>query len=488
MTTSKTKFLCNNIFTHKNQTINCLKNWVYMIANKNKKRIQLIQILFLFIVGVNAQQPFPDHLPCSDLLEQKVEILNCDSFKVTLTLLLKNTVGPQEMTFATPVTFLDSLGNPILPNTWPTFNAINNSPIYFSAEYSMSQPFYILEYLTRSNDCRNDGIIIFGYTPVSSICSVIKTDVSCNGFQDGTATAIPEGVSGPFTFLWSNSETTQNITGLAPGTYTVTVTDVDTCSTTCDIVITEPTPTTCTQVDSFDLGESIIINTSGSLDETNPNFTKTYLLVNDAGQVVASNSTGNFSNDVVSNACYRVYPLVYSTLDPPSPIPASGSNLNTLGSFSLGCYNDDLCSMFHCFCTTNEVVTSACNYTSGTFIKNPPVFCDQMICAAFDTLYFACDATLVIRIDTFIDPFDPSDTLFVYINGTHITELSEPTLGPPGCDDNNGLTQITSHAVGDILEAGTITPATWRYISNAGDTTLCVYQIVAESCGVTQGM
>ncbi len=54
-----------------------------------------------------------------------------------------------------------------------------------------------------------------------------------------TATAIPSG-SSPFTYIWSTSppQTTQTATGLAPGTYTVCVTDVNNCTTckTCQIV------------------------------------------------------------------------------------------------------------------------------------------------------------------------------------------------------------------------------------------------------------
>jgi len=45
--------------------------------------------------------------------------------------------------------------------------------------------------------------------------------------SDGTATATPS-VAGTYSYLWGNGEATQTITGLAPGTYDVTVTDDDT--------------------------------------------------------------------------------------------------------------------------------------------------------------------------------------------------------------------------------------------------------------------
>jgi len=52
-----------------------------------------------------------------------------------------------------------------------------------------------------------------------------KTNPSCAGESDGEATANPVGGSGNYTYSWSNGATTQTITGLAAGTYEVTVTD-----------------------------------------------------------------------------------------------------------------------------------------------------------------------------------------------------------------------------------------------------------------------
>lgn len=56
--------------------------------------------------------------------------------------------------------------------------------------------------------------------------TVSSTDASC-GANDGTATAMPTNGWAPFTYQWSNGATTQSISGLAPGTYSVTVVDVD---------------------------------------------------------------------------------------------------------------------------------------------------------------------------------------------------------------------------------------------------------------------
>ncbi|MFN8394425.1 MAG: choice-of-anchor V domain-containing protein [Bacteroidia bacterium] len=52
---------------------------------------------------------------------------------------------------------------------------------------------------------------------------------------DGTATVTPAGGNGGYAYLWSNGQTTQTATGLAAGTYTVTVTDSLGCNTTASV-------------------------------------------------------------------------------------------------------------------------------------------------------------------------------------------------------------------------------------------------------------
>lgn len=64
-------------------------------------------------------------------------------------------------------------------------------------------------------------------TPVKGPLAMLseKTNVTCYGGSDGTATALPYGGTTPYTFAWSNGATTSAVTGLVKGTYSVTVTD-----------------------------------------------------------------------------------------------------------------------------------------------------------------------------------------------------------------------------------------------------------------------
>lgn len=81
--------------------------------------------------------------------------------------------------------------------------------------------------------------------PDTMLANVATTDISCNGACDGTATALPTGGRPPYTYAWvPGGQTTQGITGLCQGNYTVTVTDSSGCTAVQQVTINEPPPLT----------------------------------------------------------------------------------------------------------------------------------------------------------------------------------------------------------------------------------------------------
>jgi hypothetical protein len=68
--------------------------------------------------------------------------------------------------------------------------------------------------------------------PTALSTSVSNTQESSPGANDGSATATPTGGTPPYTYNWSNGGTAATITNLSAGTYTVTVTDGNGCTTT----------------------------------------------------------------------------------------------------------------------------------------------------------------------------------------------------------------------------------------------------------------
>jgi gliding motility-associated-like protein len=78
--------------------------------------------------------------------------------------------------------------------------------------------------------------------PAPVVASItIDNPIECNGGATGELTATGTGGTAPYTFSWSTAQTTPTITNLAAGAYTVTITDVNGCTGTNDITITEPT-------------------------------------------------------------------------------------------------------------------------------------------------------------------------------------------------------------------------------------------------------
>ncbi len=68
------------------------------------------------------------------------------------------------------------------------------------------------------------------------------TDVSCTGEFDGSIECFPSNAMEFYSYTWSNGMSSQNATGLSPGTYTVTLTDVNGCTASDSYTVMGPNP------------------------------------------------------------------------------------------------------------------------------------------------------------------------------------------------------------------------------------------------------
>ncbi len=92
--------------------------------------------------------------------------------------------------------------------------------------------------ITDANGCTLDTSFNVGAGDLMVDISTMR--VTCNGEEDGVLMAEVNGGTGPYTYSWSNGGTGSSITGLAPGNYTVTVTDAAGASVESDAEMTEP--------------------------------------------------------------------------------------------------------------------------------------------------------------------------------------------------------------------------------------------------------
>jgi hypothetical protein len=77
-------------------------------------------------------------------------------------------------------------------------------------------------------------------TALAPVCDA--TDVTTTGGSDGTASVSVSGGTPSYTYLWNTGATTASVSGLAAGTYHVTVTDANGCTSTCASTVNEPSP------------------------------------------------------------------------------------------------------------------------------------------------------------------------------------------------------------------------------------------------------
>lgn len=98
-------------------------------------------------------------------------------------------------------------------------------------------------WVVGTNSCGTDTAFI---SPRWMTTTTYYQNVSCAGAADGELTA--QGNNGvlPYTYLWSTGSTSAQITGLAPGLYSYTITDADGCTKTGQYTITEPPVLTIT--------------------------------------------------------------------------------------------------------------------------------------------------------------------------------------------------------------------------------------------------
>ncbi|MBL4656574.1 MAG: PKD domain-containing protein, partial [Flavobacteriales bacterium] len=94
------------------------------------------------------------------------------------------------------------------------------------------------------NGCNDTVIATLNEPPLLTAGITDSVNVSCFGGSNGQATVMAGGGAGLYAYLWNDpdTQTTQTATGLLAGSYNVIITDDDSCSTTVNVTLTEPSP------------------------------------------------------------------------------------------------------------------------------------------------------------------------------------------------------------------------------------------------------
>lgn len=177
---------------------------------------------------------------------------------------------------------------------------------------------YIILVTNTSNGCTKTDTTAVAQTPALVAAIPASQNVLCNGANTGSATAAGSGGKAPYTYAWSNSATTAQITNIAAGTYSVIITDADNCTALATAVVTQPT--------------AIVVNASAT-GETSVGGNNGTATANPSGGV--PNYTYGWSNGAATQSISNLAPGTY-TVSITDANNCVATQTVTVASFSCG--------------------------------------------------------------------------------------------------------------------------------------------------------
>ncbi|TAL60470.1 MAG: hypothetical protein EPN85_07070, partial [Bacteroidetes bacterium] len=123
--------------------------------------------------------------------------------------------------------------------SWTPSTGLSNPNISNPAANPASSTTYTV--IVSNGNCTSTDVMNVDVSPIPVASISAQADVSCFGWNNGSATVSVSVGTNPITYLWNpSSQATQTATGLSAGSYSVQVTDANGCTAVSGVVITEP--------------------------------------------------------------------------------------------------------------------------------------------------------------------------------------------------------------------------------------------------------
>jgi gliding motility-associated-like protein len=334
--------------------------------------------------------------------------------------------------------------------------------------------------VTDGNSCSQiDSILVTEPAAVTTTTST--TIVSCNGGNDGTATVTPSGGTGSgYIFTWSTTPTqnTPTATGLAIGTYYVTVTDANNCTTIDSATITEQPVIVLTST-------STSVSCSGGTDGTATvtasggvgTFTYTWNTTPVQTAATATNLTAGvfYVTATDANNCTAIDTVTVGTINPiiitttHTPASCIGVNNGTgtvnatggAGGFTYAWSTTPVqttttaTSLGYGAYTVTVTDANGCSDTSSVFINTTVVLVSTKDSTAV-SCFGGADGTATIAVNGGSTPYTYSWSLAGAPNAPMITNLIAGTYSVT-TTDANGCFRIDSMIVDEPAQVITTT-------------------------------
>ncbi|MFL5753415.1 MAG: hypothetical protein ACJ76F_08410, partial [Bacteroidia bacterium] len=169
--------------------------------------------------------------------------------------------------------------------------------------------------------------------PAPIAITLTNTPVSCFGGNNGTASSTVTGGTSPYTYSWAASGgTAANASGLIAGTYTLTVTDNNSCTATNTVTITQPT---ALSVSTVSTNETCNYLNNGTATATGSGGITPYTFLwqpgNLATAAISSLSSGTYSVTITDGRGCTATATAVITEPPVLTVSLSPTNVSCFG-------------------------------------------------------------------------------------------------------------------------------------------------------------
>ena len=195
--------------------------------------------------------------------------------------------------------------------------------------------------VTDASGCTIEQSIVINEPPIFEAFNQVATGVSCNGGDDGSIILDVTGGTMPYSFQWDNTpQAVQNPVNLSAGTYTVTVTDVQGCTATETVEITQPqaislSTTSVSAACNGNSDGSIDLTVSGGVTPYSYSWNNGLYTDEDPSNILAGQYTVVVTD---ANDCTQTTTVM---VEEPAALQIVIDNVSNYGGFNVTCWNSE---------------------------------------------------------------------------------------------------------------------------------------------------